>query len=161
MSNDNRKYENGNVVMVTLPRSQFPKELCQDYYIINRENVSDNSTWTCMAKELYNDKIELDFDRFFDEMTVDGLCMVVPYSKDITKCGGDEYHYFAFGRMETKYWLCIKKCELPKSDDIVLKVPDYLAGRVIGVRGMNVKKVAYALKRHVHVETGKRHVVVN
>ena len=155
------KYGNGSIVIATLPKTQFPKKLCNGYYIINREDTEDKSIWTCMCKDVCHRKAERDFDAFFNEMSSDGVCMVIPWEKemDIKKLGGKAYYYFAFGRMATQYWLVVRKSKLPQNGDIAFKVPDYLSGRIIGGGGKNVQYIAKVLKRRIHIVACKRHVI--
>ena len=156
------KLANDSIVVATLPKSQFPGEICDDYYVVNREDTEENTIWTCLSKELCHRKCEQNFYAFFKGMSIDGVCMVLPFDKqrDIKKLGGKDYYYFAFGRMATQYWLVVKKSELPKNGDIFLKVPGYLSGRIIGAGGKNVQYIARVLKRRIHIIACNRPSVV-
>lgn len=99
-----------------------------------------------------------DFEKCFDERTVDGICAVVFWSAkdDFDEAIKEKYisiYLYDAPFSKTKCWFCIKKENVPPRGKIIFKVPESMMGRIIGRGGINIKKIAKALGgRYVTVQ---------
>lgn len=97
-------------------------------------------------------------EKYFEKTTVDHICAVLffPENVEFDEQIKEKYifvHLYDASLSKTKCWFCIRKANVPPRGRITFKVPELMMGRVIGTRGMNIKKIAKELDgRYVTVQ---------
>lgn len=99
-----------------------------------------------------------DFEKSFNERTVDGMCAVVfwPKNRRFDEQTKEDYIYVYLHdtlKGNASCFFFIKKTAIPHDHRVVFKVPEQMTSRVIGHRGMNAKKIAKAMGgKHINIQ---------
>lgn len=99
------------------------------------------------------------FKKYFKKESVDGICAVLflPTNAELGSAIINDYicvQLYDMPLSKTTCWFCMNRYSLPEHGKVILSVPSHMTSRVIGRKGINIKKIAKALEgRYVTIKS--------